>query len=109
VARTVGRGEIWLYRFAAPDKRRPVLVISRSVLLEVLATATVVPITSKLRGSSIEVELGEEDGLKAKSCANLANVQTVRQRDLVRFVGSVRPQRMIEVCRALAIATGCEG
>ena len=108
MARAIGRGEIWLYRFAAPDKRRPVLVISRGMLLEVLQTATVVPITSQLHGSPIEVELDEQDGLKNKSCANLANIQTIRQRDLVRFVGTVRPGKMIEVCHALAIAAGCD-
>ena len=108
MARAIGRGEIWLYRFAAPDKRRPVLVISRGMLLEVLQTATVVPVTRQMHGSPIEVELDEQDGLKNKSCANLANIQTIRQRDLVRFVGTVRPQKMIEVCRALAIAAGCD-
>jgi mRNA interferase MazF len=108
MAKDVSRGEIWLYRFGTPDKRRPVLVITRQVLLRVLETTTVVPITSTSHGSSIEVELGVEDGLKTGSWANLANVQTVRRRDLVRFVGTIRGHKMLEVCRALATATGCD-
>jgi len=108
VARTLSRGEIWLYAFRAPDKRRPVLIISRQKLLDVLETATVVPITTRLHGSPTEVELGVEDGLKSPSCANLANIQTVRQRDLARYVGTVRHEKMSDVCRALAIASGCD-
>lgn len=108
MARRLTRGEIWLYAFRPPDKRRPVLVISRQALLNVLATATVVPISRSLHGSPTEVELGIEDGLKATSCANLANVQTVRQSDIARYVGTVRRDKMLEICRALAIATGCD-
>ena len=108
MAREVSRGEIRLYAFRPPDKRRPVLVISRQVLLDVLQTATVVPITSTSHGAPTEVELGVEDGLKAPSCANLANVQTVRQRDLSRLVGTVRKEKLREICRALAVATGCD-
>ncbi len=108
MAREVSRGEIRLYAFRPPDKRRPVLVLSRQVLLDVLQTATVVPITTTTHGSPTEVELGVEDGLKAPSCANLANVQTVRQRDLSRLVGTVRPDKMSDICRALAIAVGCD-
>ncbi len=108
MARTLSRGEIWLYAFRAPDKRRPVLIISRQKLLDVLETATVVPITTRLHGSPTEVELGVEDGLKSPSCANLANIQTVRQRDLARYVGTVRHEKMSDVCRALAIASGCD-
>lgn len=92
----------------APDKRRPVLVISRNSLLEVLHTATVVAITSTLRGVPTEVSLGIAEGLKGPSCANAANVFTIRQDELRQFVGTVGPQKMSELCRAIAIATGCE-
>ncbi|MCE7891351.1 MAG: type II toxin-antitoxin system PemK/MazF family toxin [Sorangiineae bacterium PRO1] len=108
MAREVKRGEVRLYAFRAPDKRRPVLVLSRQVLLDVLQTATLVPITSAAHGAPTEVELGVEDGLKGPCCANLANVQTVRQQDLSRLVGSVRPEKMSEICRALAVAVGCD-
>jgi len=108
MAREVSRGEIWMYTFDASDKRRPVIVISRQTLLDVLHTATIVPITTTRHGSPTEVELGVEDGLKTVSCADLANIQTVNQRDLTRYVGTARPEKLIELCRALAIASGCD-
>jgi mRNA-degrading endonuclease toxin of MazEF toxin-antitoxin module len=46
--------------------------------------------------------------LKAVSCANLANIQTVTKRNLTRYVGTARPEKLIELCRALAIAHGCD-
>jgi len=65
-------------------------------------------VTSTLRGSPTEVELGTAEGLKHASCVNLCNLFTVRQKDLRTFVGSVGPQKMVDVCRALALASGCD-
>ena len=58
MARKVNRGEIWLLNLPAPDKRRPVLVLTRPSLIGLLHTVTVAAVTSTLRGSPTEVELG---------------------------------------------------
>ena len=107
MAGRVKRGEIWMYHFAAPDKRRPVLVLSRPALLEVLHTALVAAITTTVRGAPTEVEVGVDEGLKQTSCVNVTNVFTVRQSDLRQFVGTVGVETMSDICRALAIATDC--
>lgn len=107
MARAVNRGDIWMYRFKAPDKRRPVVVISRQDVIPLLPTVMVVPVTSTRRGAPSEVPLGAEEGLKHESSANLDHVQTVEQSRLVAFVGTVSPLRMRQMCQALAIATGC--
>jgi len=108
VARTVGRGEIWLYRFAPPDQRRPVLVLSREALLQSLHTATVAAITSTLHGSPTEVMVGVDEGLKSTSCVNLVNLFTVRQSELRRYVGVLAPAKMRQICQALLVACGCD-
>jgi mRNA interferase MazF len=108
VAERLGRGEIRLLRLGHPDKRRPVVVLTRPSLLGLLHTVTVAAITSTLRGAPTEVELGVEEGLKETCCVNLCNVFTVHQRDLGMFVGTVGRQKMAQVCRALAVACGCE-
>jgi len=107
MAERVSRGEIWLLHLQRPDKRRPVLVLSHPALIPLLHTATVAAVTSTLRGSPTEVEVGVAEGLKHPSCINLCNLFTVRQQDLNVFVGTVGPKKMLEVCRALALATGC--
>ena len=108
MARRVARGEIWLLNLRRPDKRRPVLVLSRPSLIGLLHTVTVAAVTSTLRGSPTEVEVGPDDGLKSTSCVNLCNVFTVQQNDLRTFVGTVASEKMRHVCEALSIACGCD-
>lgn len=108
MARDVSRGEIWLLKLPSPDRRRPVLVLSRPSLLTVLHTATVAAITSTLRGAPTEVTVGPEDGLKQISCVNLTNLFTVRKSELRNYVGSLNAEKMRAVCRALNIACGCD-
>ena len=116
------RGEIWHYGFKRPDKRRPVVVLTRQEVLPMLHTAMVAPITSTIRGLPSEVAVGADEGLRHDSAINLDHVQTVEQRLLHRYVGSLSPTKMRQVprprrryrpsmrqvCRlALAVATGC--
>ena len=101
------RGEIWQYRFKAPDKRRPVVILTRQEVLPLLRTAMVAPITSTIRGLPSEVAVGADEGLAHASVINLDHVQTVEQRLLRRYVGSLSEAKMRQVCRALALATGC--
>jgi mRNA interferase MazF len=67
----------------------------------------VAPITSTIHGAPSEVIIGIDEGLKKDSAINLDHVQTVDKQRLKRFIGSVGPENMAAVCRALAIATGC--
>ncbi|MCY4662224.1 MAG: type II toxin-antitoxin system PemK/MazF family toxin [Acidobacteria bacterium] len=101
------RGEIWHYRFGSPDKMRPVLILTRQRVLPLLRTAMVAPITSTIRGLPSEVVVGVDEGLKHDSAVNLDHVQTVEQRLLHRYAGSLSEAKMHRVCRALALATGC--
>jgi mRNA interferase MazF len=109
VAREVNRGDIWRYRFRAPDKQRPVLVLSRQEVIGLLHTVMVAPITSTLRGAPSEVAVGVDEGLKNESAVNLDHVQTVERARLAGYVGRVAPEKMRAVCSALAVATGCDG
>jgi len=109
MARDVNRGEIWLYTFKAPDKQRPVLVLTRQEVIPMLHTVMVAPITSAIRGAPSEVRVGIDEGLRGESAVNLDHVQTVERRRLHRFVGSLDGVKMGEVCRALSVAVGCAG
>lgn len=108
MAAGVGRGEIWLYTFKAPDKRRPVLVLSRQDVIPLLRTVMVAPVTSAIRGAPSEVPVGVEEGLKGPSAVNLDHVQTVEKKLLGPYVGSLSSEKMSAVCEAMAVAVGCE-
>jgi len=107
MARGLSRGQIRLYRFTSPDKRRPVLVLTREEAIGLLHQVMVAPITSAIRGAPAEVVVGPEAGLKRPSAINLDYVQSVDKTRLERYVGTLSSDRMREVCHALAIATGC--
>jgi len=107
MAARINRAEIWQFAFSRPDKRRPVLVLSRNDAIEVLHTVMVAPITSTIRGAPSEVIVGINEGLKRNSAINLDHIQTVDKNNLKHFVGTVNAQKMKDVCRALATATGC--
>lgn len=109
MAREVNRGEIWRYRFRVPDKQRPVLVLSRQEVIGLLHTVMVAPITSTIHGAPSEVVVGVAEGLKHGSAVNLDHVQTVERAQLGGYVGSLGLAKMRDVCRALAIAVGCDG
>ena len=107
MARRINRGEIWLYSFSRPDKRRPVLVLTRQEVIDLLHTVMVAPVTSAIRGAPSEVVVGIEEGLKHPSAINLDHVQTVEKEALKSFVGSLTKTKLDKVCEALSIAVGC--
>lgn len=107
MARQLSRGDVYLHRFGRPDKRRPILVLSRAEAIEVLHEVIVAPITSTVRGIPSEVVLGTEHGMKGTCAVNLDHVQTVRKADLRGYVTTLDTPVMRAVCHALAVATGC--
>jgi mRNA interferase MazF len=107
LAGRVNRGDIYLCRFAPPDKQRPVLVLTRDSAIGHLSTVTVAPITSTVREVPSEVILDVDDGMKAPCVVNLHNPVTISQERLGKRVTSLSPQRMQEVCMALQFSLGC--
>ena len=108
MAGRIARGEVRLYSFAPPDKKRPVVILTRDSAISYLSTASVAPITSTLRGVPSEVVLNEDDGMKAPCAVNLHIVATVSQSRLGKRVSQLSPQRMSEICAALRFTLGCD-
>ncbi|MGB6453265.1 MAG: type II toxin-antitoxin system PemK/MazF family toxin [Streptosporangiaceae bacterium] len=100
------RGEVWL---ADLDKTRPVIVLTRDPMGQILNAVIVAPVTSTVRGISTEVPVGSDDGVRHPSVANLDNVQLVARDRLRRRVGRARPATMAALCAALSIAVDCGG
>ncbi|HXH90546.1 MAG TPA: type II toxin-antitoxin system PemK/MazF family toxin [Thermoanaerobaculia bacterium] len=100
------RGEVRWYRFQNPDKRRPVVVLTRDAMLDYLSEVTIVPITSTVRDIPSEVILGPEDGMPRRCAINLDHVQTVSKGRLGGIVATLPSARMIEVRDALLFALG---
>lgn len=101
-------GEVRWYRFGRPDKRRPVVVLTRESALEYLGEVTVAPITSTVREIPSEVLLSTEDGM-IKTCAvNLDHLQTVSKTKLGSLITTLPTDKMRRIRRALLFALGFE-
>ena len=107
MAGRLNRGDVRLCRFAPPDKERPVLVLTCDDLIPHLASVTIAPITSTIRGVPSEVILDVDDGMKTRCAVNLHNATTVTQSRVGRRVASLSSARMEEICTALSFSLGC--
>jgi mRNA interferase MazF len=108
VAGKLARGDVRLYQFAPPDKKRPVVVLTRDSVIAYLTTVTIAPITSTIRGVPSEVVLNEEDGMKMPCAVNLHNAITVSQHRLGRRIAHLGTLRMGSICAALRFSLGCD-
>lgn len=100
------RGEVRWYGFKAPDKRRPVVILTRDAILDHLGEVTVAPITSTVRDIPTEVVLGPTDGMPRTCAVNLDHVQTVAKARVGGVIARLPPQRMNEIRAALSFALG---
>jgi mRNA interferase MazF len=88
------------------DKVRPVLILTRRQVIPYLSGVTVVPITSTIRGLSIEVGLGRHNGLIKDSVANCENITTIDRDDIRRHLGFLLPAQEPALARAMGFAFG---
>lgn len=100
------RGEVRWYPFASPDKKRPVLILTRDSILDSLGEVTVAPITTTIRDIPSEVVLTEEDGMPRACAVNLDHIQTVAKGKLGALITTLPMVRMQEVRAALLFALG---
>jgi mRNA interferase MazF len=87
----VTRGEIRWYTFHLPDKRRPVLVLTRDEVIDRLNEIIVVPVTRTIRGLRTEILLTEEDGMPAACAANFDHLAWSAESVRLRALYPVRP------------------
>ncbi len=100
------RGEVRWYPFASPDKKRPVLILTRDSILDSLGEVTVAPVTTTIRDIPSEVVLTEEDGMPRACAVNLDHIQTVAKGKLGALITTLPMVRMQEVRAALLFALG---
>ena len=104
----MNRGEIRWYTFREPDKRRPVLILSRTDVVDQLNEVIVAPVTRTIRGLATEVVLTQEDGMPVTCALNLDHVALAQKGRLGSLVASLSASRWSEVRTALLIACGFE-
>lgn len=100
-----GQGEVWWAE--AEDKRRPVLVVTRTDAIPVLQWVVVAPVTRTVRRIPTEVDLGPDNGLSIPCAAAFDNLQPIRRSYLTERVGRLAIDQLDEICRALRALADC--
>lgn len=108
LGRFVRRGDVCWYSFKRPDKRRPVLILTRDSAIPVLHSVTVAPITSTIRNIPTEAVLTEQDGLPTTCAANFDNLQTVPKSNIGTLIAHLPARRMNEAAAAVTFALGLD-
>jgi mRNA interferase MazF len=102
----MNRGDVRWYTFKAPDKKRPVLILTRESAIAVLNSVTVAPITSTIRSIPTEVVLTKDDGMPNTCAANFDNLQTVPKSNVGERIARLTASKMQEARTAVAFALG---
>jgi mRNA interferase MazF len=107
------RGEVWLVAFGAarrgePGKHRPAVVISADQLSAgtVADLIVVVPLSGSSAPSALRPEVEGIEGVDRPSRAICRAVRGVARPRLMRRLGTLTPEKLIEVETALGLILG---
>jgi mRNA interferase MazF len=100
------RGEVRWYKFARPDKNRPVVILTRDSAIDFLGEVTVAPITSTIRDIPTEVLLTKEDGMPRDCALNLDHIQTVSKGKIGPLITTLSSRKLTELRSGLLFALG---
>jgi mRNA interferase MazF len=98
------RGEVRWYKFDPPDKRRPIVILTRDSVIEYLGEITVAPVTSMIRDIPTQVVLSEQDGMPRECTINCDHVQTVAKGKIGSTIATLPADKMEQVRQAIAFA-----
>ena len=97
-------GEIRWYKFVPPDKKRPVLILTRDSVLEYHGEVTIAPVTTAVRNIPSEVFLSKAEGMPQDCAVNCDHLQTVSKAKIGPLIMSLPSSKMIDVGRAIRFA-----
>jgi len=98
------RGEVRWYKFKHPDKKRPVVILTRNSILEYLGEVTIAPVTSTIRDIPSEVLLSRLDGMHNDCAVNCDHIQTVAKSNVGSMITSLSKEKLSEVRDAINFA-----
>ena len=98
------RGEVRWYKFKHPDKKRPVVILTRNSILEYLGEVTIAPVTTTIRDIPSEVLLSRLDGMHSDCAVNCDHIQTVAKSNVGSMITSLSKEKLSEVRDAIKFA-----
>ena len=102
----MNRSEVWWAELG--HKRRPVVILTRSEVIDVRELLTVAELTTSIRGLAVEVPVDKDEaGVPEASVVKCDGIYTVRRSTLSKRVGKFNDRTMLSVCQSLTHALGC--
>ena len=98
------RGEVRWYKFKSPDKKRPVVILTRNSILEYLGEVTIAPVTSTIRDIPSEVFLSNQDGMHNDCAINCDHIQTVAKAKIGSLITTLSKEKLFEIRNAISFA-----
>ncbi|MFP4193636.1 MAG: type II toxin-antitoxin system PemK/MazF family toxin [Desulfobacterales bacterium] len=92
------------YKFAHPDKKRPVLILTRNSILKYLGEATIAPITTTVRDIPSEVFLSKAVGMPCDCAINCDHIQTVSKGKIGSLITTLPASKIVDVSNAIRFA-----
>ncbi|MGH3340159.1 MAG: type II toxin-antitoxin system PemK/MazF family toxin [Propionibacteriaceae bacterium] len=86
------------------DKTRPALILTREIVRPHLSRVTVAPITSRVRGLTVEVPVGQSNGLDQDSVINCDNIVTIPTSAVGRQIGFLWSEQEPQLSEAVRAA-----
>lgn len=86
------------------DKARPVVVLTRELVIPERTQLTVAPVTSTVRGLSVEIPLGQANGIGHPSVVNCDNIVTIPKTALGERIGYLLPGQEAALTAAIHAA-----
>ena len=103
-----------LYRIYKPNSRDPkrfrvFVVVSRQVLIDSsFSTVICVPVYTNCGELETQVDVGIEEGLKHESCIYCDELVSFPKSILTDFIGSLSPEKLERLNKALKVALAIE-
>jgi mRNA interferase MazF len=104
----MNRGEIRWYKFKPPDKKRPVLILTRNSAIPYLGEVSIAPVTTTVRDIPSEVHLTVLDGMPKNCAINFDHIQTVSKAKIGSKITSLPPEELKQVGKAISFALELE-
>ena len=102
----VAQGELWLME-TPNQKRRPVLIVSRTEVIPVLNNVVVAPVTSTIRNIATCIPVGPDEGIDHESVATFDSLVAVPKSVLTRRLGALNVEGRYRICQALSALADC--
>lgn len=100
----MNRGEIRWYTFKPPNKKRPVLILTRNSVIPYLGEITIAPITTTIRDIPSEVHLSVLEGMPKSCVINFDHIQTVSKNKIGSKITLLSKEKLKQVAEAINFA-----